>query len=114
MVKKYYFQSLNGGLTFVHYGTKEELKAKVDKEYGGDKAEALKNIDAGIKAAEQKLSELEEKLKGLSSDSYDYCETQTLIWNYKASLIKENAEKKRVEKEAKPDLAFFEMTPIEL
>jgi hypothetical protein len=114
MVKKYYFQSLNGSLTFVHYGTKEELSAKVDKELGGDKAQALKQIDESVEAAKAKLAELEEKLKTLTDDKPEYYETQSLICNYKGGLIKAKAERERVEKEGKPDLVFFELTPIEL
>lgn len=114
MVKKYYFQSLNGELKFVHYGTKEELKAKVDKEFGGDKAQALKQIDESVEAAKEKLANLEAKLHGINKDVAEYYETQSLICNYKAGLIKAKAERDRVEKEGKPDLAFFEFVPVEL
>lgn len=114
MVKKYYFQSLNGSLSFVHYGTKEELSAKVDKELGGDKSQALKQIDESVEAAKKKLADLEKKLRGISQDAAEYYETQSLICNYKAGLIKAKAERERVEKEGKPDLVFFELTPIEL
>lgn len=114
MVKKYYFQSLNGGLTFVHYGTLDELRSKVDKELGGDKAKVLKKIDEGTEAAKKKLSELEDKLKVCEEGTKDYYETMSLICNYKAGLIKAKAERDRVEKEGKPDLAFFEFVPVEL
>ena len=114
MVNKLYFQSMNGGLTFVHYGTIEELRAKVDKELGGDKAEALKNIDESVEAAKAKLAELEEKLKTLTDDTPEYYETQSLICNYKGGLIKAKAERERVEKQGKPDLLIVELTPVEL
>lgn len=114
MVKKLYFQSMNGGLNFVLYGTKEKLKEKVDKEFGGDKAEALKQIDESVAAAKEKLAGLEAKLRGLSQDAYEYYETQSLICNYKAGLIKAKAERDRVEKEGKPNLLFVELTPVEL
>ena len=114
MVKKYYFQSLNGGLTFVHYGTIEELRAKVDKELGGDKAQALKNIDESTEAAKKKLAELEAKLKVCEEGTKDYYETMALICNYKRGLIVAKEERERVEKQGKPDLAIFEMTPVEL
>ena len=60
------------------------------------------------------LAELEEKLKTLTDDKPEYYETQSLICNYKGGLIKAKAERERVEKEGKPDLVFFELTPVEL
>ena len=56
---KYYFQSMNGSLSFVHAGTKEELEEKVKKEFGGDKAEVEAKIKAQIADAEKKLADLE-------------------------------------------------------
>lgn len=105
---------MNGGLTFVHYGTLDELRAKVDKELGGDKAQALKQIDESVEAAKKKLADLEAKLHSINKDVAEYYETQSIICNYKAGLIKAKAERDRVEREGKPDLLFVELTPVEL
>ena len=114
MVKKLYFQSMNGGLNFVLYGTLDELKEKVNKEFGGDKAEALKQIDESTEAAKKKLEELEAKLKVCTENTPDYYETMSLICNYKRGLILAKQERDRVEEEGKPDLLFVELVPVEL
>ena len=59
--KKYYFQSMNGTLSFVLYGTKEELREKVNKELGGDKEEAVKRIKEQLAEGKKKIDELKAK-----------------------------------------------------
>lgn len=55
---KYYFQSMNGSITFVCAGTKKDLEEKVKKEFGEDKAEVEAKIKSQIEEAEKKLTDL--------------------------------------------------------
>lgn len=114
MVEKYYFQSLNGGLVYVCRGDKNTLKEKIAKEYDGDKKQALANIDAGVEAGHKACAELEAKLATLKDDDPDYWRIKSKIFNFQAGFMDAKKERERVEKEGKPDLIFFEMTPVEL
>ena len=112
--KKYYFQSQNGTLTFVLYGTKEELKEKVNKELGGDKEEVIKRIQEQLEEGKKKLEELKTKLSTLNTKTEEYLQTKALIANYELGAFQGEQELKRVEELAKPDLVFFEFVPVDL
>ena len=71
--KKYYFQSLNGTLSFVLYGTKEELKEKVNKELGGDKEEVIKKIKEQLEEGKKKIEELKAKSLDFEKDTSLNC-----------------------------------------
>lgn len=114
MVEKYYFQSLNGSLVYVCSGDISTLKEKIAKEYDGDKKQALANIDAGVEAGHKACAELEAKLATLKDDDPDYYRIKSKIFNFQAGFMEAQKERERVEKEGKPDLVFFEMTPVEL
>lgn len=111
---KYYFQSMNGSLSFVHAGTKEELQEKVKKEFGGDKAEVEAKLKASIEDAEKKLKKLEEKRKNCEYPEKEQLEDDVLIANYKKGIYDAKQELARVGDLMKADLVFFEMTPLHL
>ena len=107
---KYYFQSMNGSLSFVHAGTKEELEEKVKKEFGGDKAEVEAKIKAQIADAEKKLADLEAiEPKTEKERLENYVKIATL----KKGIYDAKEELKRVGNLMKADLVFFELTPVE-
>lgn len=107
---KYYFQSMNGTLSFVHAGTKEELKEKVKKEFGGDKAEVEAKIKSQIEDAEKKLAALE----SMNCESEkDRLENDVKIATLKKGIYDAKEELKRVGDLMKSDLVFFELTPVE-
>jgi hypothetical protein len=112
--KKYYFQSRNGSLDFVLYGTKEELKEKVNNELGGDKEEVIKRINEQLAEGQKKLEELKAKVLDYDKNPEEYLQTKVLIANYELGAYKGQQELKRVEELAKPDLVFFEFTPVDL
>ena len=112
--KKYYFQSQNGTLTFVLYGTKEELREKVNKELGGDKEEVIKRIKEQLAEGAKKIDELKAKLPTVEDNTEEYLRTKAMIANYELGAYQGEQELKRVEELAKPDLAFFEFVPVEL
>ena len=112
--KKYYFQSLNGTLAFVLYGTKEELKEKVNKELGGDKQEVIKRIKEQLEEGKKKMDNLKKDLLVLNKGTEDYLKTKALLANYELGAFQGEQELKRVEETEKPDLAFFEFVPVEL
>jgi KaiC/GvpD/RAD55 family RecA-like ATPase len=107
---KYYFQSMNGGLSFVHAGTKEELAEKVKKEFGGDKAEVEARIKAQIADAEKKLDELQ-RVDCVTEK--DQLENDVKIATLKKGIYDAKEELKRVGDLMKSDLVFFELTPVE-
>lgn len=109
---KYYFQSMNGSLAFVHAGTKEELEEKVKKEFGGDKAEVEAKIKAQIEDAEKKLNDLLNSAK--SDDERDNLEKDIKIATLKKGIYDAKEELSRVGDLMKSDLVFFEMTPVKL
>lgn len=109
---KYYFQSLNGSLSFVHAGTKEELEAKVKKEFGGDKAEVEAKIKAQIEDAEKKLKDMQNSCK--SDDEGKNLETEIKIATLKKGIYDAKQELSRVGELQKADLVFFELTPVSL
>ena len=107
---KYYFQSMNGSLSFVHAGTKEELEKKVKKEFGGDKAEVEAKIKAQIADAETKLADLEAIEQKREKERL---ETDVKIGTLKNGIYDAKEELKRVGNLMKADLVFFELTPVE-
>lgn len=107
---KYYFQSMNGTLSFVHAGTKEELEEKVKKEFGGDKAEVEAKIKAQIADAEKKLDELQ-RVDCVTEK--DQLENDVKIATLKKGIYDAKEELKRVGDLMKADLVFFELTPVE-
>ena len=107
---KYYFQSMNGSLSFVHAGTKEELKEKVKKEFGGDKAEVEAKIKAQIADAEKKLADLEAIEPKTEKERL---ENDVKIATLKNGIYDAKEELKRVGSLLKSDLVFFELTPVE-
>ena len=107
---KYYFQSMNGSLSFVHAGTKEELEEKVKKEFGGDKAEVEAKIKAQIADAEKKLEELQ---RTDCTTEKEQLENDVKIATLKKGIYDAKEELKRVGSLMKADLVFFELTPVE-
>lgn len=107
---KYYFQSMNGSLSFVHAGTKEELEEKVKKEFGGDKAEVEAKIKAQIADAEKKLADLESIEPKTEKERL---ENDVKIATLKNGIYDAKEELKRVGSLLKADLVFFELTPVE-
>lgn len=107
---KYYFQSMNGGITFVCAGEKEDLIAKVKKEFGGDKAEVEAKIKAQIADAEKKLDELQ-RVDCITEK--DQLENDVKIATLKKGIYDAKEELKRVGNLMKADLVFFELTPVE-
>lgn len=107
---KYYFQSMNGSLSFVHAGTKEELEEKVKKEFGGDKAEVEAKIKAQIADAEKKLDELQ---RTDCTTEKEQLENDVKIATLKKGIYDAKEELKRVGDLMKSDLVFFELTPVE-
>ena len=107
---KYYFQSMNGSLSFVHAGTKEELEEKVKKEFGGDKAEVEAKIKAQITDAEKKLDELQ-RVDCVTEK--EQLENDLKIATLKKGIYDAKEELKRVGDLMKSDLVFFELTPVE-
>ena len=107
---KYYFQSMNGTLSFVHAGTKEELEEKVKKEFGGDKAAVEDKIKSQIEDAEKKLDELQ---RTDCTTEKDQLENDVKIATLKKGIYDAKEELKRVGDLMKSDLVFFELTPVE-
>ena len=107
---KYYFQSMNGTLSFVHAGTKEELEEKVKKEFGGDKAEVEAKIKAQIADAEKKLADLEAIEPKTEKERL---ENDVKIATLKNGIYDAKQELARVGDLLKSDLVFFELTPVE-
>lgn len=107
---KYYFQSMNGTLSFVHAGTKEELQEKVKKEFGEDKAEVEAKIKSQIEDAEKKLADLESIEPKTEKDRL---ENDVKIATLKKGIYDAKEELKRVGDLMKSDLVFFELTPVE-
>ena len=107
---KYYFQSMNGSLSFVHAGTKEELQEKVKKEFGEDKAEVEAKIKSQIEDAEKKLDELQ---RVDCTTEKDRLEKDIKIATLKKGIYDAKEELKRVGDLMKSDLVFFELTPVE-
>lgn len=111
---KYYFQSMNGSLSFVHAGTKEELQEKVKKEFGGDKAEVEAKIKAQIEDAEKKLKSLTDEAKDRVFTEKEELERDVKIATLKKGIYDAKEELSRVGNLMKADLVFFELTPVEL
>lgn len=107
---KYYFQSMNGTLSFVHAGTKEELQEKVKKEFGEDKAEVEAKIKSQIEDAEKKLDELQ-RVDCVTEK--EQLENDVKIATLKKGIYDAKEELKRVGDLMKSDLVFFELTPVE-
>lgn len=107
---KYYFQSMNGTLSFVHAGTKEELQEKVKKEFGGDKAEVEAKIKAQIADAEKKLADIEAIEPKTEKERL---EKDVKVATLKNGIYDAKEELKRVGSLLKADLVFFELTPVE-
>lgn len=101
---------MNGSLSFVHAGTKEELEEKVKKEFGGDKAEVEAKIKAQIADAEKKLDELQ-RVDCVTEK--DQLENDVKIATLKKGIYDAKEELKRVGDLMKADLVFFELTPVE-
>lgn len=110
---KYYFQSMNGTLSFVHAGTKEELAEKVKKEFGGDKAEVEAKIKAQIEEAENKLASLIDEAKNRVYTEKEELERDVKIATLKKGIYDAKQELARVGDLMKSDLVFFELTPVE-
>lgn len=108
---KYYFQSMNGSLSFVHAGTKEELQKKVKKEFGGNKAEVEAKIKAQIEDAEKKLDELQ-RVDCVTEK--EQLENDVKIATLKKGIYDAKEELSRVGNLMKADLVFFELTPVKL
>ena len=101
---------MNGSLSFVHAGTKEELEEKVKKEFGGDKAEVEAKIKAQIADAEKKLADLEAIEPKTEKERL---ENDVKIATLKKGIYDAKEELKRVGSLLKADLVFFELTPVE-
>lgn len=101
---------MNGSLSFVHAGTKEELEEKVKKEFGGDKAEVEAKIKAQIADAEKKLAELEAIEPKTEKERL---ENDVKIATLKNGIYDAKQELARVGDLLKSDLVFFELTPVE-
>lgn len=101
---------MNGSLSFVHAGTKEELEEKVKKEFGGDKAEVEAKIKAQIADAEKKLDELQ---RTDCTTEKEQLENDVKIATLKKGIYDAKEELKRVGDLMKSDLVFFELTPVE-
>ena len=101
---------MNGSLSFVHAGTKEELEEKVKKEFGGDKAEVEAKIKAQITDAEKKLDELQ-RVDCVTEK--EQLENDVKIATLKKGIYDAKEELKRVGDLMKSDLVFFELTPVE-
>lgn len=110
----YYFQSMNGTISFVHAGTKEELQEKVKKEFGGDKAEVEAKIRKQITEAEMKLIDLEEKREIYDLSDKEILEDDIKIATLKKGIYDAKEELKRIGDLMKADLVFFELTPVDL
>ena len=108
---KYYFQSMNGSITFVCAGTKKDLEEKVKKEFGGDKAEVEAKIKAQIADVEKKLADLEAIEPKTEKERL---ENDVKIATLKNGIYDAKEELKRVGNLMKADLVFFELTPVEL
>ncbi len=108
---KYYFQSMNGSITFVCAGTKKDLEEKVKKEFGEDKAEVEAKIKFQIEDAENKLNDLLNSAK--SDDERENLEKDIKIATLKKGIYDAKEELKRVGDLMKSDLVFFELTPVE-
>lgn len=107
---KYYFQSMNGSITFVCAGTKKDLEEKVKKEFGDDKATVEAKIKSQIEDAEKKLADLE----AMNCESEkDHLENDIKIATLKKGIYDAKEELKRVGDLMKSDLVFFELTPVE-
>ena len=107
---KYYFQSMNGSITFVCAGTKKDLEEKVKKEFGEDKAEVEAKIKAQIADAEKKLDELQ---RTDCTTEKEPLENDVKIATLKKGIYDAKEELKRVGDLMKSDLVFFELTPVE-
>ena len=101
---------MNGSLSFVHAGTKEELEEKVKKEFGGDKAEVEAKIKAQIADAEKKLADLEAIEPKTEKERL---ENDVKIATLKNGIYDAKQELARVGDLLKSDLVFFELTPVE-
>lgn len=108
---KYYFQLINGGLSFVVSGEKKDLVDLVHKEFEMDKQEALRRLDESLKEKEDALAQLE---------SIDYTddgaklENDCKIANLKKSIYDNKKEIEKVKAQEKSNLVFFEATPVDL
>lgn len=111
MVKKYYLQLQNGTLNAIDVDSVEALREKVKKEFGGDKAEVIKKINEELKSGKDRLAETEKKMK--NATGREFLELSCLAANLRLGIDKGEEELKRVEDMEKPDLVFFELTPIE-
>ena len=111
MVKKY-FQLQTNGLAWIDVKDVDELREKVKKEFGGDKAEALKKINEELGNGKKKLEDIEKKMKNATGK--EFLELSCLAANYRLGLYKGEEERKKVEEMEKPDLIFFELNSIEL
>lgn len=107
---KYYFQSMNGSITFVCAGTKKDLEEKVKKEFGDDKAAVEAKIKSQIEDAEKKLADLEATEPKTEKDRL---ENDVKIATLKKGIYDAKEELKRVGDLMKSDLVFFELTPVE-
>ena len=107
---KYYFQSMNGSITFVCAGTKKDLEEKVKKEFNGDKSEVEAKIKSQIEDAEKKLADLEAIEPKTEKDRL---ENDIKIATLKKGIYDAKEELKRVGDLMKADLVFFELTPVE-
>ena len=107
---KYYFQSMNGSITFVCAGTKKDLEEKVKKEFGGDKVEVEAKIKAQIEDVENKLADLEAIEPKTEKERL---ENDVKIATLKNGIYDAKEELKRVGNLMKADLVFFELTPVE-
>ena len=108
---KYYFQSMNGGITFVCAGEKKDLEEKVKKEFGADRDEAKARIKEQIDSAEEKLKSLE-SLEFVNEK--DKLENDIKVATLKKGIFDAKNEYDRVENLMKADLVFFELTPVDL
>lgn len=108
---KYYFQAMNGGISFVHAGTQEELREKVLKELSGDKDEVKTRILASIKDAEVRLEKLKEvRPRTIEEELEDNIKIATL----EKGVYDAKKEYEKVDMLLEKDLVFFELTPIDL
>lgn len=107
---KYYFQSMDGSITFVCAGTKKDLEEKVKKEFCEDKAAVEAKIKSQIEDAEKKLADLESIEPKTEKDRL---ENDVKIATLKKGIYDAKEELKRVGDLMKSDLVFFELTPVE-
>lgn len=111
---KHYYQLINDELKFVYEGDLDGLRAKVDKELGGDIEEARKIVLNDIAEGEKKILEFEEKKKEEGLTEVQVCELDVKIANTKRGIAMAKHELETITAIDKSKLKIYEFTPVEL